>query len=172
MAPRSKADLLPDEVRRELEQRLIKSGFSDYAALTDWLTEQGFEISRSAVHRFGSRFEDRIRALRLSTEKARAVVQASPDDAGDMNEALVRLTQQAAFDLLMEMELDPETIEFPKLVRAISDLNRSSVTLKKYQAEMREKLKTAAEEVRQLAANAGVSDETLAAIDARLQGVV
>jgi hypothetical protein len=159
MAPRSKADLLPDEVRRELEQRLIKSGFSDYAALTDWLTEQGFEISRSAVHRFGSRFEDRIRALRLSTEKARAVVQASPDDAGDMN-------------LLMEMELDPETIEFPKLVRAISDLNRSSVTLKKYQAEMREKLKTAAEEVRQLAANAGVSDETLAAIDARLQGVV
>lgn len=164
MGIRSKVNALPEELRRELEQRLIRNGFSDYDGLVEWLVSQGFEIHRSSVYRFGSKFEDRLRALKVSTEKARAVVEASPDDAGDMSEALTRLTQQAAFDILMELELDPETIEFPKLVRAIADINRSSVTLKKYQAEARVRIEA---DLKKLEAE-GYDKNTLAALQNRI----
>lgn len=171
MGVRSKVSQLPDPVRRELEQRLIGNGFANYDGLAEWLQSEGYQISRASVHRFGATFEDRVRALQSSTEQARAIVEASPDDDGAMNEALLRLTQQMAFDLLIDLQVDPDSLDFPKLVRAIADMNRSSVGLKRYQAEVREKMKSAAADVRRLAEGAGVSDETMAKIDARLQGV-
>ena len=42
MPPRSKVSKLPDAIQRELEQRLIANGFSDYDGLAAWLDEQGF----------------------------------------------------------------------------------------------------------------------------------
>lgn len=147
MAARSKVELLPEAVRTELEQRLIASSFSGYEALAEWLQEQGFEIHKAAVHRFGQKFEERVRALKAATDQARAIVEASPDDDGAMNEALVRLSQQKAFDLLIDLEIDPESIDFPKLMRAISDMNRSSVALKKYAAEVKSRAAAAADRV-------------------------
>lgn len=172
MAPRSKIDQLPADIRKALEQRLIAQGFADYEGLADWLGEAGFEIHRSSVQRFGARFEDRVRALKASTDQARAIVEATPDDDGAMNEALMRLTQQTAFDLLMTLQIDPETIEFPKLCRAISDMNRSSVALKKYQAEAKVRVKAAAESVEKLVAgNKGITPETLARIRQEIYGI-
>ena len=51
MAPRSSIDLLPETVRHALERRLVESGFADYTELADWLQAEGYQISRSAVHR-------------------------------------------------------------------------------------------------------------------------
>ena len=39
MPPRSKIDALPEELRKELEQRLIGSGFSSYREHAAWLAE-------------------------------------------------------------------------------------------------------------------------------------
>lgn len=140
MGVRSKVEMLPEDVRTELEQRLIASSFSGYDALAEWLQQQGFEIHKASIHRFGQKFEDRVRALKAATDQARAIVEASPDDDGAMNEALMRLAQQKAFDLLMDLEIDPETIEFPKMVRAIADLGRSSVVQKRFAAETAERI--------------------------------
>lgn len=172
MAARSKILQLPDPVRKELEQRLIASGFSDYDGLAQWLLDQGYEIHRSSVYRFGSAFEERVRALKASTDQARAIVEASPDDDGAMNEALMRLTQQMAFDLLMQLQVDPESIEFPKMVRAIADMNRSSVTLKKYQAEIRERVAAAAKAVSDVAKRHGMSAEVADGIRSDILGIV
>lgn len=147
MAPRSKVELLPEAVRTALEQRLIASSFSNYQALADWLKEQGFEIHKAAVHRFGQKFEERVRALKAATDQARAIVEASPDDDGAMNEALMRLSQQKAFDLLMDLEIDPETIDPTKLMRVVSDMNRSSVTLKKFTSEVKARAAATADRV-------------------------
>ena len=54
----------------------------------------------------------------------------------------------------------------------IATLSRASVNRNKWAVEVRAKVEAAAADVRKLAAGAGVSEETLAAIDARLQGVV
>lgn len=171
MAARSKILQLPEPVRRELEQRLIASGFSDYDGLAQWLAEQGYEIHRSSVHRFGSQFEDRVRALKVSTDQARAIVEASPDDDGAVNEALMRLTQQMAFDLLLQLQVDPDSIDFPKLVRAVSDMNRSSVALKRYQTEVRERVATAARAVGDVAKRRGLSAEAADEIRREILGI-
>ena len=48
MPQRSKVDLLPDQIREDLEHHLIQGGFSGYRELSLWLGEQGFEISKSS----------------------------------------------------------------------------------------------------------------------------
>lgn len=171
MPQRSQIEMLPIEVREQLEQRLIANGFSDYAGLAAWLSEQGYEIHKSSVHRFGATFEDRLRALKASTDQARAVVAASPDDEGKVNEAVMRLTQQQIFETLMELKVDPEQIEFPKLVSAIATLNRSSLALKLYQQQVRERAAQAAKAVGDIARKRGMSQESVDEIYELVLGV-
>ncbi len=139
MPPRSKVDLLPDGVRAELERRLIQGGFSGYRGLSDWLAEQGFEISKSSLHSWGQDFEDRLGALKKVTEQARIIVAENPDDDGSVNDALIRLVQEKAYGALMDMEIDPEKIDLPKLMRVIADLSRASISQKRLMAEVRKR---------------------------------
>ena len=172
MAPRSKVQLLPEATRQVLEQRLIAGGFAGYEALAEWLAEQGFAISKSALHRFGSKFEDRCQALKIATDQARAIVEGSPDDDGAMSEALLRLTQQKLFDVLLEIEVDPETIDLPKLARAIADMSRSTVTLKRYRAEVHAKAKSIADDVDKLAkTEGGLSGDAVEQLKKKILGL-
>lgn len=43
---------LPPEILTELQQRLVKSGFSQFDSHVEWLRGQGHTTSRSAVHRY------------------------------------------------------------------------------------------------------------------------
>ena len=63
MAPRSALAVLPPEIKQEFERRLTENGFQNYTDLTEWLNEQGFQISRSAVHRYGQKIERRFAAF-------------------------------------------------------------------------------------------------------------
>lgn len=172
MAPRSKVLLLPEAVRQALEQRLLAGGFSGYEALTDWLGEQGYAISKSALHRFGSAFEERCQALKIATDQARAIVEGSPDDDGAMSEALMRLTQQKLFDVLLEINVDPETIELPKLARAIADMSRSTVTLKRYRSEVLARAKEVANDVEKLAkSEGGLSGDAVELLKKKILGL-
>ena len=171
MPARPKAEQLPEAIRKELEQKLIASGFSDYRALADWLSVLGYEITKSSLQRWGSRYEERLNALRISTQQAKAICEASPDDDGAMSEALMRLTQDKLFGVLMELEVDPETIDVTKLARAVSDLGRGSVQLKRYQGEVKTRTKAAADAVGETCRAAGVTPETLAKIKQDIYGI-
>jgi hypothetical protein len=168
---RSKVLQLPKEIRDDLDRRLVKGGFADYAALTAWLEKKGFEISKSSLHRYGQTFEQRCAALQKVTEQARAIVAENPDDDNAVNEALVRLAQEKAFTVLMEMQLDPDTVELPKLIRSIADIGRASVQQKKYQAEVRAKAEAAAATAVKIAKRGGLSKEGTEAIRAEILGI-
>lgn len=182
MPPASKIDQLPEDVRAELDQRLIASGFGGYVGLAQWLTEKGFGIGKSAVGAYGQKLERRLAAIKASTEAAKLIAQAAPDDADDRSNAIISLVQTEIFDAILALqevtdsdeELDPgERIELlGKAAKNIATLSRASVNRNKWAVEVRAKVEAAAADVRKLAAGAGVSEETLAAIDARLQGVV
>jgi len=141
MPKRSTVDALPRELKEWLDDELVKRGFGDYVALAVDLKAKGAEISKSSLHRYGSKFEERMAQLRVSTEQARAIVAASPDDEGAMGEALVRLTQDKMFSILMDLEVDPETVDITKFSRSVADLTRSSIGQKRYVQDFR--LKTA-----------------------------
>lgn len=133
MPPRSKIHQLPPEVKTWLDSTLAENNFSGYEQLADELAARGYDISKSAVHRYGQDFESRLSALKMASEQARAVVQAAPDEEGAVNEALMRLVQEHIFKLLMEQE--GKNIDLPKVARAVAELGRASVTQKKFAIE-------------------------------------
>lgn len=174
---RSSVDMLPEEVRKELEQRLLRGNFTDYAGLAQWLKEQGFEISKSSVHRFGSGFEERLRALKVATDQAKAIATASEDDAGAMNEALIRLVQTKTFELLVDLDVDDKNLA--KVGVMVAKLARAAVSQKKWgkeiEAEVRKRaLDDAAKAVDSIGKKKGslVDPETLRVIKEEIYGIV
>lgn len=171
MPKRSKVDALPKALKEWLDAELVKRGFADYEQLAAELKKQGGEVSKSSLHRYGSKFEERMAQLKVSTEQARAVVAASPDDEGAMNEALIRLTQDKLFGVLVDLDVDPKSVNLNKLTRSIADLARSSISQKKWRAEVQEKAATAAEAVATIARKGGLSEKSVKEIRAEILGV-
>ena len=174
MPRRSAVEMLPAEVKAWLDGALVEGNFSGYEALEEAMRERGYEVSKSAIHRYGQGFEERLKALRMVTEQARAVVEHSPDDEDSVNQALVRLTQEKLFGVLMDMEVDPEKIDLPKLTRSISDLSRASITVKRFASEARAKLgaKLTALEAQAGDGKSGLSLETLRRVREEIYGIV
>lgn len=140
MPSRSKVVSLPQDVKDWLDKYLVDSNFSGYEALSEALAEKGYQISKSSLHRYGSNFEKSLEAIKLSTEMAKAVVEACPDDENQFGEALTRLVQQKSFEVLTKMEISPEDVKLADLGRMVASVNRSAVETKKYAAEVRQKI--------------------------------
>lgn len=148
MPPRSKIHQLPQEVKDWLDSTLAENNFSGYEQLSDELSTRGYDISKSAVHRYGQDFESRLSALKMASEQARAVVQAAPDEEGAVNEALMRLVQEHLFKLLVETS--SENMDLPKVAKAVAELGRASVTQKKFAIEERARKKLLDEQEQRL----------------------
>lgn len=165
MPARSKIATLPEEIKAALDKELISRGFADYGELADWLAGQGFEISRSSLHRYGQEFEQKCEAIKIATEQAKAIVSVVGDDEGNMNEALIRLIQQQSFDILIKNSQEEGgdlTKVLPKMGIMVARLSRASVDQKKWAAETRKKtLSEAADAVENTARQEGVSPETI-----------
>ena len=168
---RSKIELLPDAVLNELNERLVKGRFSGYEELAAWLQEQGFEIGKSSLHRYGQKFEDKLAALKIATDQARAVVNASPDDDGAMNEALMRLIQEKLFSILRDMNVDPKKINIASLVRAVAEFTRANVAHRKYREHVRDRSKAAAASVEKIAKKGGLSKGAVEEIRREILGI-
>jgi len=137
MAPRSKITRLPKEVKEWLDKALVDGDFSGYELLSEDLKARGFDLSKSAIHRYGQEFESRLAALKMATQQAKAISDSVPDDEGAMNDALIRLVQQKAFDMLLKME---EGASMKEVSLMVARLSNATVKQKQWQAEAREKL--------------------------------
>jgi hypothetical protein len=178
MPARSLIIQLPQELREELNNWLIERNFSGYyeleKLLENRLKEKGIEISikKSTIHLYGQKFKQRLETLELATEQARAIVEAVGDEENILADALTRLAQEKAFQRLMSMEADEINLPFNKLVTAIKGLNDSSISLRKYKTEVRERATRTAEEVEKIGRQGGLSEETAAAIRSQILGIV
>lgn len=137
MAPRSKVHKLPPELKEWLDNELIARGFGDYVQLAADLKARGAEVSKSALQRYGSPFEQRMAQLKLAGEQARALVDAVPDEEDKLGAAVVRMTQEKIFKLLMELEIDPEDVDVNKLFKNAAEIGKASVTHKRFSMEAR-----------------------------------
>ena len=158
MPKRSAVEQLPEDVKAELDQKLIQTGFSGYLALEGWLEEKGLGISKSALHRYGQQFEERVSALKQATDQAKAIVEASPDEGGAMNEALIRLVQEKLFSALIDMQ-NTGKLNLTSLARVVAELGKTSVQQKEYMGKVQEKAQSAAKKVEKLAQKGGLSQE-------------
>ena len=171
MGKKSTVETLPKEVKEWLDRALVESNFSDYKLLAGEMKARGYEISKSAIHRYGQDFEERLKTLKMVTEQARAVVQAAPDEDGAVNDALVRLTQEKLFGVLMEIEVDPETVDLAKLAKAVAELGKASVMQKRWFSEVRAKAEAAAANVEKIAKKGGLSSASVEQLRREILGI-
>lgn len=167
MTARSKVAALPEDVRKELDRRLIEGAFSGYAELADWLTEQGYPISHASVHRHGVDLERRIEALKLSTDTAIALCEAVPDDDGAVSDATLRMAQERLFQIMLATE-DGSLKDMSSALRAVAESARASTAIR---SERRKALAEAADRADAAAKEAGAPPDILAVVRQAIEGV-
>lgn len=145
MPARPAISRLPEGVRAALDRQLVERGFADYVALEAWLAGQGFEIGKSSIHRYGQQLRRKLDAIRASTEAARSIAEAAPDDADLRSAAVMSLVQTEIFEVLLSLQEanddDIDQVTRVKLLshaaKNIATLSRASVNQKKWAREIR-----------------------------------
>ncbi|MCH1985261.1 DUF3486 family protein [Achromobacter xylosoxidans] len=156
MAGKSSIHRLPAEIKTYIEAQLA-TGCHTLDSLIEDLRERfpaeanaGSLPSRSAIGRYGQKLERRLAAIRASTEAAKLIRAHAGDEIDARSEALTALVQTELFEAIIELqEADEETdsakrVELlSKAAKNIATLARSSVNLKKFQAEAEERARRA-----------------------------
>ena len=152
---------LPTEVKAWLDQELVRLQFSGYVDLADRLKTQGYEISKSALGRYGKKFKDEQKELKQSIEMAKAFAEVIGDDGAALNQTLTALAQKELMEVIRTRRYD-ENIKLPHLIRSIASLNRSDINTKKFnieQAAEKRALNKAADAVEKAATQKGMSKQ-------------
>jgi hypothetical protein len=171
--------MLPAEVRAWLDRALMDGNFSGYEALEDALRDRGCVLSKSAIHRYGQKIERRFAAIKASTEAARMLTEGAADDQDARSEAVIALVQTELFESIVnlqeasEEDIDPaERISLlSSAAKNIATLARASVTVKRFQSEVRTKIKAASEKVEDLAKAGGMTPALIDSIKREILGI-
>lgn len=172
MPKRSAIESLPKAVKTWLDRALVEGNFQGYELLAAELKARGHDISKSAVHRYGQGFDDRLKMLKMASEQARAIVESAPDDEGAVSEALMRLVQEKLFQVMLDFKVDTDKpLNIASAAKAVAELSRATVTQKKWQAELREKTRAAADAVAQVAKKGGLTPAAVDTIRREILGI-
>lgn len=179
MPKRSTVKGLPQAVKDWLDAALVENNFSGYRELEEELRARGFDISKSAVHRYGHALERRLASIRASTEAARVISENISNEKGAQSDAILEMIQSEVFQALMQLEEIKQEDDPMKRLSAlsfvgknISPLITAGVNLKKYQAAIKAKAQAAAQEVEKLVKKGGLSDDTADRIRQQILGIV
>lgn len=185
MPKRSKISTLPAEVRKLFDRMLIDKNFAGYKDIYAQMLELGAKLGvaredlpgKTALHNYGSALENRLAAIKASTEAAVLIMEAAPDDQDARSGAVISMVQTEIFDTIMQLQesKDAEPVERVKLLSAaaknIATLTRASVAQKRWMIEMRGKIEAVADSVSKLAKKRGASKETIEAFRAEILGI-
>ena|SRR5208282_1578261 len=179
MRPRSRTKidtLLTPELREALQIKLLANDFRSYPALSNWLASKGHQISARAICKYAKGLGDDLKAVKLATQHATAIVEAPPDGAGAMNDKLTRQIQEKLFDILNEQDsIDIKKLKIGEMAKMIVMLGRASIDQKKFEQEMRAqvagKVKKADHEIAQVAKQGGIPMEISQKIRNALLGI-
>ena len=177
MPRRSKIATLPAEVRKWLEKALADKGYAGYELLEAELKRLGYQISRSSIQRFGSDLERRLSATKAATEAAVALNSAAPDDEAQLSGAVLSMIQTDVFNIILKLREadDADPVKRAKLLSAVAKdmatAGRAQVDLKRFQSEVRAKLKSAADAVAKIASKGGLTKAAVNEIRNQILGV-
>jgi len=152
MGRKSSISRLPVEVKGYIEAMLATGGQTLDELIAD--LQQRFPAeanasalpSRSALQRYGSKLDQRLSAIKASTEAAKLIQAQAGDNQDARSEALTALVQTELFEAILSLQdadnpdLDPgeRVAMLSAAAKNIATLTRSSVNLKKFQAEVEE----------------------------------
>lgn len=181
MGRESAIDRLPPDVKKMLDDKLFANGFNGYLDLEKWLREQGYEIGKSSIHRYGQKVERKLAAVQASTQAAMMIAEQARDDADMRSQAVLSLVQTEIFNALVDFQAvaDEENTMSPadriKLFgqagKGIANVTTASVNQKKWQTEVRDKAQKAADAVENIVSKGGLSGDTVQMIRREILGI-
>lgn len=147
----SKVLQLPEEIVDAVNKQLT-SGIP-YRDIADWINQMaertGVEVSHMAVQRYGKDFLSRLERLKVVNEQAKAIMETN-GDGPDI--ALSEAANKMALSLIMETLLSAQnTLEGAKLtevMRALAQLQRSSIASEKLKFTFDKGVSQAADRIR------------------------
>ncbi|MCW5650507.1 MAG: DUF3486 family protein [Ramlibacter sp.] len=156
MGRKSTISRLPLEIKGYIEAMLATGGVSLDELIADLQERYPAEAntgqlpSRSAIGRYGLTLERRLSAIKASTEAARLIQQHAGDNQDTRSGALMAMLQTELFEAILALQEadDPDVDPGERLsllsaaAKNIATLTRSSVNLKKFQAEVEEAART------------------------------
>lgn len=185
MGRKSTIHRLPAEVKGYIEGKLAEGRLTLDELIAD--LQQRFPAhkaagdlpSKSAVQRYGQKLERRLSAIKASTEAARLISAQAGDDEDARSEALTAMVQTELFEALMSIqeaddaELDPaERVSMlSSAAKNIATLTRSSIGLKQFQRDVRQRAKEAAANVEKIAKKGGLSADTVEQLRREILGI-
>lgn len=185
MARKSSVSRLPPEVKSYIEA-MLATGAQTLDELIADLRERfpaeakaGELPSRSALHRYGSKLDRRLSAIKASTEAAKLIQAQAGDDQDARSEALTALVQTELFEAILALQEadDPEADPGERVgmlsaaAKNIATLTRSSIGLKTFQAQARARAQAAAATVDKLARTGGMTADVAAQIRREILGI-
>jgi chorismate mutase len=179
MGRKSSVLTLPREVRDWLDKALVQDNFSGYELMEAALAERGYQISKSALHRYGQPLQRRLSAIKASTEAARIITEGAGDDQDARSEAVIALIQTEMFEAIVNLqELDDQNTDpiermgiMSKVAKNIASLTNASIAQKRFKTEVRARAQEVAEKAAKLAQKGGLTAETVAEIRKSILGI-
>jgi Protein of unknown function (DUF3486) len=180
----SKIAQLPEDMRAWLRKAMVERGFGDIVALTEEINalckEAGVAITigKSAVGAESQRVKRAQEAIRATTEAARLIAEAAPDEGDNRSAAAMAIVQSEVFELLLKIREsdDMETVErldvMNEAALGLSRLSRSRVNQARWNSEVTAKAKAAADAVSKIAKKGGLSAQQVSEIRSSILGIV
>lgn len=156
MARKSSVSRLPPDIKSYIEA-MLATGAQTLDELIDDLQQRfpaqahaGSLPSRSALHRYGSKLDRRLSAIRASTEAAKIIRAQIGDHEDARSEALTAMIQSELFESILDiqaageegadgekkMDAGDRIALLSKAAKNIATLTTSSIRLKKFQTEV------------------------------------
>lgn len=110
MPSRSKIEKLPPEILEQLEQRIIKQNYDDYELISDWLQDQGYDVTTDNVYRHGRKLKQQAPAIM----KIRAELENVGITPSCTNDELQRLLIQLGTLRLQERFIMAQIVDLSK----------------------------------------------------------
>lgn len=159
----SKIDQLPPEVKFQVDDMVANSAIT-YQEISDWLKEQGYDISRGAVGRYAIRVNEAAQRMAEQLEQTRLIldrIERNPD----VDPAKAAQAVMASGIMQRVSTADGEFLEMPleKAGRLLASFRRVDVAERKMLFDMRQKIDLAFEELEHQLMDAIKNDPALSA---------
>lgn len=183
MPPRSKIAQLPEDLRRWLHNAFVERAFGDIQAITEefnaLMKEAGIAITigKSAIGAESQRVKRAQEAIQATTEAARLIAEASPDEGDHRSAAAMALVQSEVFEILLRLRESAEMDDADRLAvmndvaLGLSRLSRARVNQSRWAAEVDARAKAAAERVAKIAKTGGLTPAQVSEIRAQILGI-
>lgn len=126
---------------------LADQTYDSYEALSRWLREQGYKISRNSLHKYGRRVQERVERAKERIEEKRLMILSLPKELDKQAAAVISMVFSELGDVMTlisnagsEIDLEMRMRLITQAARAAAELTRACVEQKKLAEEVRAKI--------------------------------